>query len=55
MPIDLGSFGNLTSFSDSADGFMFSWLSQFSLTCNEEGPLHLISGILVSKLPLLSK
>ena len=49
------SFETLTSFSDSTDGFMSGYLGQFSLTCNQEGPFHQISGILVSKLPQLPK
>ena len=53
--IVLCSFEILTSFSDSSDGFMSGYLSQLSLTCKQEGPFHQISGILVSKLPLLPK
>ena len=53
--LDLCSFEILTSFSDSSDGFMSGCLSQFSLTCNQEGLFHHISGILVSKLPQLPK
>ena len=44
---DLRSFEILTPFSDSADGFMSGCLSQFPLTCNQDGPFHQISGILV--------
>ena len=55
MAIDLSFFEILTYFIDSVDGFMSGCLGQFSLTCIQEGPLHQISGILVSKISLLPK
>ena len=52
--IDLCSFKILNSFSDSTDGFLFVCIGQFSLTYNQERPLHQIWKSLVCKLSLLS-
>ena len=53
MTAFLCSFEISTSSSYSTDGFLSGYLGQLSLTCNQKGPFHQISGILVSKLPLL--
>ena len=55
MMIVVCSFEILISFSNSTDGVVSGCLGQFSLTCNQEGTFHQITGILVSKLPRLTK
>ena len=55
MTLDLCSFEILTYFSESTDGFLGQLPRQFSLNCNQEGPFQQCFGILVRKLPLLSK